>query len=144
VDANVMRLGLRSLRTRALAEDELPLSADEGPVDAALVDAPCSNTGVVARRPEARLGLTTRKLRSLVRVQETLLRRAGEMVREGGRLIYSTCSLELEENERVVEAFCAQSPGWSLVGEATLLPSWGPRLSDWRDGGYVARLVRTR
>ncbi|MCK4342907.1 MAG: hypothetical protein KAY37_14430 [Phycisphaerae bacterium] len=112
------------------------------PFDAALVDVPCSNTGVIARRPEARLGLTTQKLGSLVETQRELLRRAARHVRPGGRLVYSTCSVEPEENEQVIAAFLAANPHWRLDVEKTTLPAWGPRLSDWRDGGYYARLRR--
>lgn len=110
--------------------------------DAAIVDVPCSNTGVIARRPEARLGFTKEKLESLVALQAALLRRAAEAVRRGGRLVYSTCSIEPEENEQIVAAFLAERPEWHLLLERTTLPEWGPKLREWRDGGYAALLVK--
>jgi 16S rRNA (cytosine967-C5)-methyltransferase len=140
VDANVTRLGLNCVRTRLHGPTQADVDAGDGKFDAALVDVPCSNTGVIARRPEARLGLTRQKLRSLVAVQRELLRTAADWVRPQGRVVYSTCSLEPEENEEVVAAFLKKNPAWRLVREKTLLPAWGPRASDWRDGGYYARL----
>jgi 16S rRNA (cytosine967-C5)-methyltransferase len=142
VDENVRRLGLSCIRTRPLTS-LADLAGEKDPFDGALVDTPCSNTGVIARRPEARLGLTQRKLRSLVQAQGELLRAAASRVRPGGRLVYSTCSLEPEENEQVVAAFLDESPAWELDVQQTTLPAWGPRLSDWRDGGFLARLRRS-
>jgi len=51
--------------------------------------------------------------------------------------------LEPEENEQMIASFLAQQPGWRMDQQLTTLPNWGPRLSDWRDGGYAARLVRS-
>jgi len=147
VRENVARLGLRCVRTVPLTGGT-PMLPGVGETlttpgfDAALVDVPCSNTGVIARRPEARLGLTPAKLRSLVAVQHDLMREAARRVRPGGRLVYSTCSLEPQENEDVVAFFLAEHPEWRLDVERTTLPAWGPRAGDWRDGGYFARLVQ--
>ncbi len=132
------RLGLSCVRCESVHPDDAPA----GLFDAVLLDVPCSNTGVLARRPEARLGFTDAKLASLVQLQQRLLERAAARVRPGGRLIYSTCSLEYEENEALIEAFCRREPGWRLESGTLTIPSWGPRLADWRDGGFVARLVR--
>lgn len=142
VTANAVRLGLSCIRTRVAGGAGVELDEVTGLFDGVLVDVPCSNTGVIARRPEARLGLTARKLESLAKAQDGLLRGAAEHVRPGGRLVYSTCSVEPEENERRVAGFLSERAGWRLDCEQTTLPQWGPRLADWRDGGYVARLVR--
>ena len=142
VVANVTRLGLTCVQVRLVADTDAEPSFRGEPFDAALVDVPCSNTGVIARRPEARLGLTSRKLGSLVRMQKKLLQKAAQSVRLGGRLVYSTCSLEPQENEGVVEAFLGGDASWRLDVQQTTLPAWGPRCSDWRDGGYFARLKR--
>jgi 16S rRNA (cytosine967-C5)-methyltransferase len=142
VAENAQRFGLPCIRTRLLSGTEADLLPDRKRFDAALVDVPCSNTGVLARRPEARLGLTPAKLNSLTTAQHELLRRAAATVRPGGRLVYSTCSIEPEENEQVVSAFLGQHVDWRLDGETTFFPAWGLRASDWRDGGYLARLVR--
>lgn len=140
---NATRLRLTSIRTHLIQTSD----ASEPPLarrfDAVLVDVPCSNSGVIARRPEARLGLTPEKLASLVKLQTALLRRAAKTVRGGGRLVYSTCSIEPEENEQVVEAFVQESPQWDLGRAETTLPQWGPHLSDWHDGGFAASLQRS-
>jgi 16S rRNA (cytosine967-C5)-methyltransferase len=143
VDANVTRLGLNCVRTRLHGPTQADVGSDDGKFDAALVDVPCSNTGVIARRPEARLGLTRQKLRSLVAVQRGLLQTAADWVRPQGRLVYSTCSIEPEENEQVVAAFLKTNAAWRLACEKTFVPAWGPRASDWRDGGYYAQFVHT-
>jgi 16S rRNA (cytosine967-C5)-methyltransferase len=142
VRENARRLRLTSIRTHLIQTSDASEADLNRTFDAALVDVPCSNTGVIARRPEARLGLTEEKLESLVALQAALLRRAAACVRPGGRLVYSTCSIEPEENEQIVEAFVTESPPWKLVRSATTLPAWGPRLSDWRDGGFAALLAR--
>ena len=139
---NARRLGLPTIRTHLLAADSDNLPADTPHFDAALVDVPCSNTGVIARRPEARLSFTGQKLATLVEIQRNLLARAAKRVRLGGRLVHSTCSIEPEENEGLVTDFLAKHSDWSLVRERTALPAWGPQLADWRDGGYYALLTR--
>jgi 16S rRNA (cytosine967-C5)-methyltransferase len=141
---NLRRLRLTSVRTHLVRTSDASESDLTRSFDAALVDVPCSNTGVIARRPEARLGLTAEKLDSLVRLQAALLRRAAASVRIGGRLVYSTCSIEPEENQRVVEAFVSENPIWKLDTMETVLPRWGPKLSDWHDGGFAARLARAQ
>jgi len=138
VDANVARLGLSSVRTRHLPDTDA-LSAMP-PFNAVLVDAPCSNTGVIAKRPEARLGLTAQKLAALGTTQRDLLQRAVDCATPGGRVIYSTCSIEPAENDQLIAAFLNAHRDWCLDQEVTSLPSWGPHLTDWHDGGYFAIL----
>lgn len=139
---NARRLRLTSIRTHLIQTSDASESDLARLFDGALVDVPCSNSGVIARRPEARLGLTPEKLASLTALQGALLRRAAASVRPGGRLVYSTCSIEPEENEQVVEAFLAEHPSWKVETARTTLPRWGAQLSDWRDGGYAALLRR--
>ncbi len=138
VTQNVLRLGLESV------EIVPPGSPLLGRFDAALADVPCSNSGVAARRPEARLRFSARELRFLVPLQAKCLELAAHLVRPGGRVVYSTCSIEPEENEEQVREFLAANPGWELELEKLTLPDWGPRLIEWRDGGYFARLRRLR
>ena len=103
-----------------------------------LLDAPCSNTGVLARRVEARWRIENpHEIADLAELQGRLLRVAAGKVRRGARLVYSTCSLDKEENEDVVQAFIAETPDFRVESETTRLPVAGRR-----DGGYVAVLTR--
>jgi 16S rRNA (cytosine967-C5)-methyltransferase len=96
--------GLR-IRTRvADAYTITGLAADEGSFDLILCDVPCSGTGTLARNPEIRYQLTTAEFARLAERQRAILATALSRLAPGGRLVYSTCSLEPEENERVIEA----------------------------------------
>ncbi len=130
--ANLVRVGANNVQVVA-SLDGL------GGYDKVLVDAPCSNTGVFRRRPDARWNWSTEKLASLVKLQATILDRAAALVVPGGRLVYSTCSLESEENEEQVAAFLARHPEFSKVEEFSTIP-----LETNHDGAYAAALVRAR
>jgi 16S rRNA C967 or C1407 C5-methylase (RsmB/RsmF family) len=105
--------------------------------DRVLLDAPCSNTGVLRRRLDLRWRLRPEEIERLQHVQLRLLREAAQCVRPGGVLVYSTCSLEREENQQVVEQFLAERRDFALDRERELLP-----FNDRVDGAYVARLIR--
>jgi 16S rRNA (cytosine967-C5)-methyltransferase len=89
--------------------------------DRVLVDAPCSGTGSWRRRPEARWNLDESSLRALLRQQDALLDAAVARLRPGARLVYATCSLLVDENERRIEALRARSPGLEVVRVAEVL-----------------------
>ena len=134
----VQRLGCSELVETRLIEADGP--APDGPFDAVLVDAPCSNTGVLGARPGARWRWGPASMRSLDALQAELFERAVACVRPGGRLIWSTCSLSPSENEQRVARFLAEHPDWSLEVEAGHLPG-SPGVDGPVDGGYAARLV---
>jgi 16S rRNA (cytosine967-C5)-methyltransferase len=133
------RLGVTIVETQLLASGVAGTSTrprSSGPFDVALVDVPCSNTGVLGRRPEVRWRLSTADLHELPVIQTGLLLRACEQVRPGGVVVYSTCSIEPEENGAVVRAALDQLPGWTLDAEHEHRPGLPA------DGGYWARLRR--
>ncbi|MEZ5966625.1 MAG: transcription antitermination factor NusB [Planctomycetota bacterium] len=103
--------------------------------DAVLVDVPCSNTGVLARRVEVRRRALAPALPTLVREQAALLRSAIARTRPGGRVVYSTCSLEPEENRGVVDAVVGATGGVTVEREQVTWPEAGQH-----DGGYFAVL----
>lgn len=167
VEENVERLGLRSVRVQAHGQhsdrDRRAASsvggqksrgsgeknsgsvsgrAESSGFDAVLADVPCSNSGVIARRPEARLDRGPVKLESLRALQRQILAEAASAVRPGGRLVYSTCSIDAAENEEIVSAFARANPGWTVQASELTLPHWGAQPADWRDGGFAVRLVR--
>ncbi len=129
------RLGLTCIETARL-NPERNEDPPAGPFDAILVDVPCSNTGVLGRRPEVRWRLRPDDLNHLVRLQTKLLLLAAERVRPGGAVVYSTCSIEPEENRQVVDAVLQGIR--ELVLEADEVQSPGQPA----DGGYWARLRR--
>ncbi len=109
----------------------------------ALVDVPCSNTGVLARRVEARWRFSQTGVAELVHTQEMLLVMAAAFVRPGGHVIYSTCSIEPEENHGVVQA-AAERAGLKLLRESAVLPAGSEaEPTTWHDGGYRAILRKS-
>jgi len=104
--------------------------------DRVLVDAPCSNTGVMRRRVDLRWLIQPPEIERLRATQLVLLNQAATVLKPGGVLVYSTCSLEPEENSKLVKQFLATNTGFKLETEHQLLP-----FADGVDGAYVARLV---
>ena len=102
-----------------------------------LVDAPCSNTGVLRRRPDARWNWSVEKLESLVKLQAEILDQAARLVAPGGALVYSTCSNEPEENDDQVNAFLARHPDFTLDTTRESIP-----FESGHDGAFAARLIR--
>jgi 16S rRNA (cytosine967-C5)-methyltransferase len=98
-----------------------PVAAFAPHADRVLVDAPCSGTGSWRRRPEGRWTIDERALRDLVRQQDALLRAAAAVLRPGARLVYATCSLLEDENERRVDALRAERPELEPVRVAEIL-----------------------
>ena len=141
LQANVRRLGLRIVRT-VMAAELAPAVEATGELDWILIDAPCSNTGVLARRPEARYRVNRPTLAKLAALQQDLLALAAGLAGPRTRLMYSTCSLELAENEEVIQAFAVAHPRWRLAGTRRIWPAAGPDLTDWQDGGYWAVWAR--
>ena len=130
VSENASRLGAHSITTEPLRENEQ--------FDRVLVDAPCSNTGVMRRRVELRWRIRPEEIPRLAAVQLQILQAAANRTRPGGVLVYSTCSLEREENQHVVTNFFASNRDFRLDQEKELTP-----MTDGVDGAYCARLVRS-
>ncbi len=158
-DASRHRLGrVRENVARLDASNILPFAGDAlhpplGEVDAVLVDAPCTGTGTFRRHPDARWRLKASDLAVLPSLQRSILRAAAAIVRPGGLLIYSTCSLELEENDEQVTTFLAEHPDWTLdappagVVPETVLDDGLLRVlpqSHGTDGAFAARFRRPR
>ena len=105
--------------------------------DRILIDAPCSNTGVMRRRVDLRWRISQREIERLRTTQLELLCQAASLLKPGGRLVYSTCSLEPEENSDVVTKFLAAHADFRLEQSRELLP-----FVEGVDATYVARLVK--
>ena len=123
------------------------------PVDAVLIDVPCTGTGTFRRHPDARWRLKASDLAVMPTLQREILRASASAVRPGGLLIYSTCSLELEENDQQVTTFLAEHPDWHLepppsgVVPDSVLDDGLLRVLPQRhgtDGAFAARFRRPR
>lgn len=143
VQNNVERTGVTNV-TPVVGDASAPPVAG---VDVALLDVPCTGTGTLARHPDARWRLTPESSADLAAVQGRLVRAVADSVKPGGLLIYSTCTLEPEENEDVVRAFLADRTDFVLergmtardyVDEEGYLRVW-PQESGF-DGAFAARM----
>ncbi len=133
-------LGRGAERVPVLAADACrppfaPLS-----LEAVLIDAPCSATGTLRRHPDARWRLSERRIHESARRQRAILDAAAEVVADGGRLVYLTCSLEPEENEAQVDGFLRRHAGFYREGDdLSIFPP-----DSGTDGGYGARMRRRK
>jgi len=140
---NCTRLGVTCVRaTLNDPNGSLPVTAGQGGespggYDRILVDAPCSNTGVMRRRVDLRWRIQATEITRLQATQIQLLQQAAALLRPRGTMVYSTCSLEPEENSGVIIQFLAANPGFALKTERQIIPS-----TDGVDGAYVAKLER--
>jgi 16S rRNA (cytosine967-C5)-methyltransferase len=128
VRENIARLELDNVFT-VVSDARHPATRD---VDFVLLDAPCTGTGTFRRHPDARWRLKPSDLALLGATQRQLLRGAATSVRVGGFLVYSTCSIEPEENDAAVESFLREHPDWQLEP-----PPAGTVPASVIDGGYL-------
>ena len=134
---NLSRLGITN--TQTFVHDTMQGGAplELASFDRILVDAPCSNTGVLRRRVDVRWRLTDEDFIRMPAQQLALVKRAASLLKPGGTLVYSTCSLEAEENEGVVEKAIAAVPELRFVESRRTLP-----FVDGIDGAFAAKFTR--
>lgn len=147
IAANAGRLGIKCIKP--LLNDATVYREDwAGAFDKVMVDAPCSGLGVLRRRAEARWRKQRKDLKLFPPLQLAIISNAARYVKQGGRLVYSTCTIEQAENHYLVEEFLQANPGWKrasfphpltgeLVDELQLLPQ-----DDNVDGFYICALER--
>jgi len=135
IETNCQRLGISIVTTvpaRKLG------TLDPQSFDLVLADVPCTNTGVLARRAEARWRFDAKTLSQLVRDQHFLAEAAATFVKPGGRVVYSTCSLEPEECGQTTQYLLRKAPKLRLIKEELTLPAGVDAPERWCDGGYLA------
>ena len=134
---NLRRLGVTI--AEAIQHDCMQAGPPLAPAsfDRILVDAPCSNTGVLRRRVDVRWRLTDEDFIRMPAQQLALLKRTATLLKPGGMLVYSTCSLEAEENEQVVEQALAAIPSLRFLESRRTLP-----FVDGVDGAFAAKFTR--
>jgi 16S rRNA (cytosine967-C5)-methyltransferase len=120
------RAGIHNVERHLLAPGDKALKRRAGSFDRVLVDAPCTGIGTWRRNPDARRRLTPEDLAALLPKQQAILDSASRLVRSGGKLIYATCSLLLEENEAQVTAFLTRHPNFALVPLSRAWPAGAP------------------
>jgi 16S rRNA (cytosine967-C5)-methyltransferase len=139
-DSNEKRLPrLHAGETAVATHDWTQAAPSEwhGAFDAILLDVPCSNTGVIRRRVDVRWRLQAPDIARIAITQRKILENALPCLKPGGRLVYSTCSIEREENLGQVESFLADHPECGLDGTCEALP-----FRDGTDGAFAAKILR--
>ena len=151
IQENAERLGISCVETMLLDAREMgerfPRQADR-----VLVDAPCSGLGVLRRKPDARWNKKEKDLRNLPILQQEILESAAKAVKPDGILVYSTCTIEREENQEVVQAFLQAHPEFSPEKTGAFLPCAKREEDmvqlypqrDGTDGFFIARMRRSK
>ena len=153
IEAQARRLGLENVRP--MVRDALKRREDLfQSMDAVLLDAPCTGLGMLAEKPDIKLHITEESLQELAGIQQRMLDTVCEYVKEGGTLVYSTCSILPEENEQQAEAFLKRHPEFEAADLPVTVPEkyrqhrkTGLQLLEYRDGVegfYVCRMKRKR
>ena len=154
IRAMIHRLGFENVRPAV--HDATVLKDDiEGQMDCVLLDAPCSGTGVMDDKPDIKFRLKEESVDELVSVQEKLLNTCCRYVKKGGRLIYSTCSVLKQENEKQIERFLASHPEFVVEQLPEQFPAelgkyagdHGLQLLSYRDdteGFFIAGMKRVK
>lgn len=114
INETANRLGLDNITTYAFDARKVADKFALESFDKVLVDAPCSGLGVLRRKPDAKYAKSAEDVSRLATIQENILSAAAPLVKQGGTLVYSTCTIDKEENDGVVQAFLAKHPQFSL------------------------------
>jgi len=148
------RLKLENVRP-AVKDASAPRPDMDMTIDAALIDAPCSGTGVMLEKPDVKYRVTREGVQSLMRTQAEILDAVAPMIKVGGTLVYSTCSILPGENGEQVKAFLERHPEYEVVPMAAELPEALAKYEtetglqmfahrDGTDGFFVCRMRRAR
>jgi len=134
---NLKRLGVSIATTEAFNWTDPAPEKWHNSFDAILLDVPCSNTGVLRRRVDARWRLNAEQITELTEIQTKILENSIACLKPGGRVVYSTCSIDKEENTDLIHAFVAKHPEVELVDEQQITP-----FEHETDGAYAALIHR--
>ena len=150
IQAQARRLGLENIRP--MVRDATKLREEmSGSMDSVLLDAPCTGLGFMAQKPDLKLRVTEESCRELTELQAKLLDTVSAYVKPGGTLVYSTCSILKDENERQAEAFLQRHPEFEEAELPETIPErfrkqkkLGLQLLEYRDGVEGFYLIRMR
>ena len=129
---NIVQSGLSNIE--AVRQDALELVSETvGKADIVIADLPCSGLGVLGKKPDLKYKMTEEMTKELAALQRQILSVVHQYVKPGGKLLYSTCTIHREENERNAEWFAREYPEFCLVKQKQMLPG-----KDEGDGFYIA------
>ena len=138
------RAGLSNVHPIAIRdESDNRVKRLRGKFDRVLVDAPCTGTGTLRRNPDLKWRLSPEELERINAVQKSVLEQAAKLLKDGGRIVYATCSVLRRENQEVVEAFLAEHPEFELLSATDVLARQGVELPEFqkeRFGEYFVML----
>lgn len=134
VRENIDRLQIKSVNI--LPHDSI---AQTAPFDCILLDVPCSNTGVLAKRPEVRYRISEKAIELITKTQKSILQKAAPLLAPKGRICYSTCSIQSMENDLQISLFLRNDPRFELTSKQLTFPS---AQGYDHDGGFIAILTR--
>lgn len=135
IEKSAKRLGLTCIKT--FTADACKFDEKLGLFDAVLCDVPCSGFGVIRRKPDIKYKSEQLDFKKLEETQQTVLQNAVRYLKNGGRILYSTCTLRKSENEAQVEKFIKNNPDFEIVQMHTFLP-----FADFTDGFFAALIKR--
>ncbi|WP_406540982.1 16S rRNA (cytosine(967)-C(5))-methyltransferase RsmB [Clostridium ljungdahlii] len=152
VEENANRMDIKNIKCNKL-DAEKYVEQFEATADRVLIDVPCSGLGIVRKKPEIKWNKSMKSLNSLINVQRKIMLNASRYVKDGGKLIYSTCTLNKSENEDNINWFIRENPQYKLEkiycgdfdniiyhkeGYITILPN------DNMDGFFIAKMIKHR
>lgn len=135
IKENIERSGFSCIETRVKDATE-PEDSLIGKADVVLCDAPCSGLGIIAKKPDIKYNMTPENQKELVNLQRKILKNASELVKPMGTLMFSTCTINREENEENVDWICKEL-GFKCIEMRQLLPG-----VDGCDGFFYSKLVK--
>lgn len=137
VQEGAKRLGIKNIVVKQMDASEADQHFEPESFDRMLLDVPCSGLGVLRRKPDLKFRIQPEDVDSLISLQQAILNHCSPLLKQGGVLVYSTCTLNRKENERQIQQFLKQHPEYELTYEKTFFPYQGPQ-----DGFYMAKLVK--
>jgi 16S rRNA (cytosine967-C5)-methyltransferase len=147
----IERLGVVNAKP-VLADASRPDTLPKIEADIVVVDPPCSGTGLFHKNPSSKWRLTPRSIDNMARLQKRILWNSSRQLREGGSLVYSTCSITVEENEEVVQSLLEKNPDFSLVETEPRIGDHGRRglaeaqrlypYKHMTNGFFIAKLIK--
>lgn len=136
IEENIRRCGMRNIRV--VCQDARVWDADSSDAaDVVIADLPCSGLGTLRKKPEIRYRMTEDTIEGLVRLQREILEVSCRYVKPGGTLVFSTCTIDGEENEENTRWFLECHTGFSLAFQRQFFPDEGEF-----DGFYIAKFIR--